>query len=108
MGVDIMGYEPQEEKLFMDASLVEANASKNAVKGLEALQLEEKYKELEKRLEDRDSDIRFQHSKVNKEKIITTDPDATITKNKHLSYKTHHTVDGKHEIITSRETTTGI
>ena len=96
------------EKLFVDASLVEANASKNAVKGLDVLQLDEKYREMEKRLTDRSSGEQFRHSKVNKEKIITTDPDATITKNQQLSYKTHRTVDRKHEIITSCETTTGI
>lgn len=96
------------EKLFVDASLVEANASKNAVKGMDSLQLDKKYREMEKRLTDRASGKQFRHSKVNKEKIITTDPDATITKNRHLSYKTHRTVDGEHEIITSCETTTGI
>ncbi len=95
-------------KLFVDASLVEANASKNAVKDLDSLHLNEKYLEMEKRLTDRASGDQFRNSKVNKEKIITTDPDATITKNKHLSYKTHRTVDGKHEIITNCETTTGI
>ena len=96
------------EKLFVDASLIEANASKNSVKDLDSLHLNEKYLEMEKRLTNRASGDQFRNSKVNKEKIITTDPDATITKNKHLSYKTHRTVDGKHEIITNCETTTGI
>lgn len=95
-------------KLFVDASLIEANASRNAVKGLDALRLDEKYRELESRLTDRSFNGQFRHSKVNKEKIITTDPDASITKGQELSYKTHRTVDGKHEIITSCETTTGI
>lgn len=95
-------------QLFVDASLVEANASKNAVKDRESLQLDVQYGELLRRLDARETESDFQHSKVNKEKIITTDPDATITRDRQLSYKTHRTVDGRHEIITSCETTTGI
>ena len=39
------------EKIFVDASLVEADASKNSIKKLDDIKLDEQYQELVKRLD---------------------------------------------------------
>ncbi len=98
------------EKIFVDASLVEADASKNSVKGLNDIELDERYEELVKRLDERDEDGIKQYGKVNREHISSTDPDATIVsgnKGNGLFYKVHRSVDEKHEVITSCQVTTG-
>jgi len=98
------------EKIFVDASLVEADASKNSVKKLDDIKLNEQYRELVKRLDERTEDGIGEYSKINREHISSTDPDATITNQngvRDLSYKVHRSVDDRKEIITSCSVTTG-
>ena len=94
-------------KLFMDASLIDAEASNNSVIDTQSLEqyLHKGYEELEKRLEAKEG------HKVNSRHISTTDPDASIvryggTKSK-LRYKTHRAVDPLCEVITAVEVTVG-
>jgi len=102
-------------KIFMDSSLVEADASKNSVVDRQSLNryLNESYRKLEARLEaiDEDAGDSTGGGKVNERYISTTDPDASIVRhnsgNPKLSYKTHRAVDSSHEIITAVDTTTG-
>ena len=98
------------EKIFVDASLVEADASKNSVKKLDDIKLDEQYQELVKRLDERAKDGHEGCGKTNREHISSTDPDATITNQngvRNLSYKVHRSVDDRKEIITSCSVTTG-
>jgi len=98
------------EKIFVDASLVEADASKNSVKKLDDIKLDEQYQELVKRLDERAEDGAEGCGKINQEHISSTDPDATITSQngvRNLSYKVHRSVDDRKEIITSCSVTTG-
>ena len=95
-------------KIFMDSSLVDADASNNSVidtKSLKA-QVHKNYKELEARLEERHADSA---QTVNKRYISTTDPDATIVRrgNPKLRYQVHRAVDEAHEVITATEATPG-
>jgi len=101
-------------KIFMDSSLVEADASSNTVMDTQSLraQLSEKYPELEKRLENKEAVryIRNNSSAVNKRYISTTDPDASIIRHEGNSkprYKVHRAVDGQSEVITATEVTSG-
>jgi transposase len=100
-------------KLFIDASLIEANASNNSVLNRHSLQryLKKGYEELEGRL-DKDDDDKDGHprSDVNTHHISMTDPDASIVNyggKPKLYYKTHRTVDPACEIITAVEVTPG-
>jgi hypothetical protein len=98
-------------KIFMDSSLIDANASCNSVIDKETLKykLHKDYQKLEARLEDRDT-AGGSYEKKNDRYISTTDPDATIVnrgKSK-LSYQVHRAVDGKNEVITATDVTTGI
>jgi len=96
-------------KIFVDASLVRADASKDSVKNILNSQLENNYKELLNRLEERAEENPY--AKVNGKKISTTDPDAGIVskkgKNLDLYYKVHRSTEGSSEIITSCEVTSG-
>ena len=103
-------------KIFMDSSLVEADASKNSIVDRRSLDrhLNESYRKLEARLEETeeaDGDSTGGGA-VNGRRISTTDPDASIVRHNggraELSYKTHRAVDSSHEIITAVDTTTGI
>jgi transposase len=99
-------------KIFIDASLIDANASNNSVVKIDALPryLNEHYRELEQRLEDREY-TNISHREVNTRHISTTDPDASIIRyggKPRLRYKTHRVVDGAHEIITAVEVTPAI
>lgn len=101
-------------KIFMDSSLIDADASNNSVVDMHSLNryLKKSYKELENRLEekeesrDKDKDKR----EVNNRYISTTDSDASLVnrggKSK-LRYQSHRAVDGAYEIITSSEVTAG-
>ena len=95
-------------KLFIDSSLVEADASNNSVIDTRSLkgQLEANYNELEARLEE-SSERRG--VKENKRYLSTTDPDATIVNRgkADLAYQVHRAVDGRTEVITATETTPG-
>lgn len=100
-------------KLFVDASLVDADASNNSVIDTHSLtvQLREGYKELEARLEEKSesTDSSRRYEKKNSRYLSTTDPDAAIVNRgkPKLSYQVHRAVDGSSEIITATETTAG-
>jgi IS5 family transposase len=100
-------------KLFMDSSLVQADASNNSVVDKQSLkyQLNDHYQELEQRLEEVDETIQGQsyYRKQNDRYISTTDPDAAIVRRGRakLMYQTHRAVDGQSEIITATEVTPG-
>jgi transposase len=94
-------------KIFMDGSLIDANASNNSIVDTQSLKryLNEGYGELEKRLEPKSGEG------VNARFISTTDPDASILRygggKPKLRYKTHRAVDSLHEVITAVEVTPG-
>lgn len=99
-------------KIFVDSSLVDANASNNSVIDTLSLrsQLNEKYKQLESRLEERENtDALKNYKKVNNRYISRTDPDAAIVNRgkPKLSYQVHRAVDQRSEIITATETSAG-
>jgi transposase/uncharacterized protein (UPF0179 family) len=100
-------------KIFVDSSLIDANASNNSVidtKGLKH-QLHRNYKKLEARLseEAESTDPPRYYEKKNSRYVSSTDPDATIVNRgkPKLSYQVHRAVDGKNEVITATDTTTG-
>ncbi len=100
-------------KIFVDSSLVDANASNNSVIDTRSLkvQLQESYKKLEARLEEKRESMESTRSyvKENSRYISTTDPDASIVNRgkPRLSYQVHRAVDGESEVITATETTPG-
>jgi len=100
-------------KIFVDSSLVDADASNNSVIDTQSLkvQLQEGYKKLEARLEEKSesTDSSRRYVKENRRYISTTDPDASIVNRgkPKLSYQVHRAVDGKSEVITATETTSG-
>jgi transposase len=100
-------------KIFMDSSLVDANASNASVIDTRNLrhQLHKNYKQLEARLEEKDesTDSSRAYVKQNKRYISSTDPDAAIVNRgkPKLSYQVHRAVDGRHEIITATDATAG-
>jgi len=73
-------------KIFVDSSLIEADASNNSVVDTESLKkyLNESNRELERRLErdseDREKDDQGKSGGVNSRYISTTDPDAAIVR----------------------------
>jgi len=98
------------DKLFVDASLIDADASNNSVVDTQSLKrhLNKSYRHLEERLDD------FADQKTtpaNNRYISTTDPDASVVRHGHgkskLRYKTHRGVDPKHEVITATKITPG-
>ena len=95
-------------KIFMDGSLIDADASNNSIIDRYSLKryLDTGYTELEKRLDESDKD-----SPVNERFISSTDPDASIVRSgkgkAKLRYKTHRVVDGHREIITAVTVTPG-
>ena len=96
-------------KLFIDASLIDANASNNSVVDQHSLKryLNKSYLRLEESLEDTDA----KKTPVNSRHISTTDPDASVSRyssgKPKLRYKTHRCVDQKSEVITVTKITTG-
>jgi len=104
-------------KLFMDSSMVQADASNNSVVNKESLKryLNKSYQVLEARLEEEqrssDSDDEPKSGTANKKYISTTDPDASVTRRgkgkSKLQYQVHRAVDEKCEIITATEVTPG-
>ncbi len=103
-------------KIFVDASLVQADASNNSVVNQQCLKryLNKSYRQLERRLED-DSPHSLKrlekHGRANRKHISTTDPDASVVRcgpgRSKLRYKLHRSVDEKAEIITATQVTTG-
>src|SRR3989337_1709922 len=105
-------------KIFVDSSLIQADASNNSVVDRQSLKryLSESYKELEKRLEEevKEDDSRDDNDGssggVNKRYISTTDPDSAIVRTSgkaKLRYETHRAVDSAYEVITAAEVTPG-
>jgi transposase len=104
-------------KLFMDSSMVQADASNNSVVNKESLKryLNKSYQILESRLEqEQQSCGSDEHSKsgaANRKYISTTDPDASVTRRgkgkSKLKYQVHRGVDPKCEVITATEVTPG-
>ena len=98
------------KKLFVDGSLIDANASENSVIKSGSLKkyLKKGYGKLEKRLDELTEE---KEGKTNKEYISTTDPDASLTRHStgksKLRYKTHRAVDNKAEVITATKITPG-
>jgi transposase len=100
------------KKLFMDSSLVDANASHESVVDMRSLpdKLAKGYEELCVRLEESpDSKDRRVRREVNDRYRSTTDPDAAIVRRggSRLRYKVHRSVDPKAEVITTTEVTRG-
>src|SRR3990172_6718403 len=95
-------------KIFVDSSLIQADASNNSVVDTQSLRgyLNESYKELEKRLEEEREDEEGNDDEsggVNSRYISTTDPDASIVRTSgkaKLRYQTHRAVDSAYEVIT--------
>ena len=100
-------------KIFVDSSLVEADASNNSVIDTRSLkhQLRGNYEELEARLEERNKNSKWGgcYRSVNNRYISSTDPDATIVGRgkPDLCYQVHRAVDEAHEVITAADTTPG-
>ena len=106
-------------KLFMDSSLVQADASNNSVVNVNKetlkIHLVRGFNELESRLEEKENlpkkIMNRKSGPANRNHISTTDPDASVTSHgagkPKLQYKTHRSVDAKAEIITSTEVTPG-
>ena len=100
-------------KIFVDSSLIDANASNNSVLDTKNLQdqLHKNYKKLEARLaEGNPSSCTSRNiEKKNSRYISTTDPDAAIVNRgkPKLMYQVHRAVDGKNEVITATAATAG-
>ncbi len=105
-------------KLFMDSSLIQADASNNSVVGVnqEALRIHlvKGFQELESRLEekeDRGDDHEPKIGPANQNYQSSTDPDASVTRQgggkRKLRYKVHRSVDARAEVITATEVTPG-
>lgn len=104
-------------KLFMDSSMVQADASNNSVVNKESLKryLNRSYQILESRLEEEQrssgSDDEPKSGTANRKYISTTDPDASVTRRgkgkSKLQYQLHRGVDQKCEVITTTEVTPG-
>ena len=105
-------------KLFMDSSLVQADASNNSVvkisKEALSMHLAKGFNELESRLEEKEAPDDHDEPKIgpaNKSYCSTTDPDASVTRQgagkRSLQYKAHRSVDAKAEVITATEVTPG-
>lgn len=94
-------------KIFVDSSLVDADASNNSVIDTRNLkhQLCENYQKLESRLEETSG----RSAKKNDRYMSTTDPDAAIVSRgkAKLTYQVHRAVDEQNEIITATEATPG-
>lgn len=97
-------------KIFVDASLTDADASNNSVVDTQSLRryLNKSYRELERRLEEKEEVEK--EGEVNNRYVSTTDPDASIMRRggkAKLCYQTHRAVDPAHEVITATEVSPG-
>jgi len=99
-------------KIFVDASLVQADASNNSVVNQQSLKryLSKSYRELEQRLEQQ-ADWEPKKGEANRKYISTTDPDASVVRvgagRSRLRYKVHRAVDEKCEVITATDVSAG-
>ena len=100
-------------KIFMDSSLIQADASNHSIINLNSLksQLNRHYQELEARLEELPADWKG-NGQLNRTHLSTTDPDASLVSKgrvrSQLSFKVHRAVDAKAEVITAAEVTSGV
>ena len=99
-------------KIFMDKSLIEADASNNSVVDTRSLKgrLSAGYGELERRLTELGGDDEDGRRPVNRRYISATDPDAAIVGGggkPNLLYGVHRAVDVRAEVITATEVTRG-
>lgn len=102
-------------KIFLDASLIEANAANASVVDTHSLKryLNKRYRELEARLTEREAAPTPDrpHRTVNTRYVSTTDPEAAIVRKGRgtpkLRYATHRVVDGRSEVITATTVTPG-
>jgi transposase len=98
-------------KIFVDSSLVDANASNSSILDRYSLkaQLSQRYPELERRLGELGEVELAQRGAVNQRHISLTDPEATIVGigRPRLCYQTHRAVDARAEVITATEVTRG-
>ena len=107
------------EKIHVDGSLIDANASNNSVlRGSAELieALKELYQSEDRKLDDRDDDRSRPlgtpyYEPVNERLMSSTDPDATSSRQtgqgSRMRYKAHRVVDDAHGVITAVETTPG-
>jgi transposase len=99
-------------KIFMDSSLIQADASKNSIINMNSLksQLNPHYQELEARLAELPEDGKGK-GRLNRTHLSTTDPEASlVSKGKvrsQLSFKVHRAVDSNSEVITATQVTSG-
>jgi len=99
------------DKIFVDSSLVDADASLDSMVDTQNLidQLKEKYRQLEKRLEEEPS-VREAgpYAKTNRSLFSATDPDAAATRrgNTRFRYQAHRAVD-ESGVITATDMTPG-
>jgi hypothetical protein len=97
-------------KLFVDSSLIDADASNNSVVDTHSLRryLNKSYRRLEQRLDDLGDK---KSTPANSRYISTTDPDASVTRHSgersKLRYKTHRSIDPKYEVTTATTITAG-
>ena len=96
-------------KLYIDASLVAANASRNSV--IEVVVRREVSKLEEQEQEDDQDSGSSRGGSVNRKLRSTTDPDSTVVRHQQgkptPSYKNHRAVDDKAGVVTAVKTTTG-
>ena len=102
------------KKIFVDSSLIDADASNNSVIDPHSLKrhLKNSYRELEKRLADKDEiskESKGVSQGVNARYVSTTDPEASIVRRgkPKLQHQTHRAVDPGYEVITATEMTPG-
>ena len=98
-------------KIFVDSSLVEADASQDSIIDISKLKnhLTDQYRQLEKRLEEQPSARRVgPETQVNDKLVSSTDPDASIVKRgeSKLRYQTHRVTD-RSGVITATDMTPG-
>jgi hypothetical protein len=97
-------------KLFVDASLIDADASNNSVADTHSLKkyLKKGYRQLERKLDELTTE---KTTPANSRYISSTDPDASVTRHSSgtskLRYKTHWAVDPLNEVITATAITPG-
>jgi transposase len=97
-------------KLFLDASLIDADASNNSVVDTHSLKkyLTKGYRNLERKLDELKDE---KTTPANSRYISSTDPDASVTRHgagkSKLRYKTHRAVDPHNEVITATAITPG-
>jgi transposase len=98
-------------KIFLDSSLIEANACHSSVIDLRSLkgQLHPRYEELKQRLTERESQPEAPRGAVNRRYLSTTDSEAAIVARGKptLLYQTHRALDPCAEVITATEVTRG-